>query len=266
MLDWAIFSAANKRLPQIRVWTTKFLYNLLPTVTYTKTYTYDRPRCDHCPSQVDTWLHHLACPEPSRRLITNQFLSNTKKYLAECNTCPNLQTIILTGFRTAFLQQPATFSTHLPLFNLQAQIGWMNFFKGLWHKEWCLAQNTYLKETSQYTVSSTGTLWAVKLIIYFREQFHARWIEHTQAIHEPANRVSATKCRLLNRISYLQDQYSSCCPHHTHQFFINTQIHTYPLSTLQNWLLLHGPVVEKVLLFHRKTALLHQTLLTAYFR
>lgn len=54
IIDWNIFSTANQRLSHLRIWSTKFIYNLLPTVTYDKIYTYNRPRCITCPSQTDT--------------------------------------------------------------------------------------------------------------------------------------------------------------------------------------------------------------------
>lgn len=161
LIDWNIFSTVNQRMKHLRVWATKFLYNALPTVTYDKTYTFDRPRCSTCPENVDTWLHQLTCPEQSRRQATTTHLLTVRQHLIDINTCPELQQTIMAGLRTFYLHQDPSFGRHLPLFASQEKIGWVHFVKGIWHKDWCLAQDQYLRKVHQYNVKSTGTLWAI---------------------------------------------------------------------------------------------------------
>lgn len=187
MINWNLFSTTNQWISHLRVWSTKFLFNLLPAVKYDKTYTY------------------------------------------------------------------------------QEHLGWGNFIKGLWHKDWCLAQDTHLKETHQYNVRSTGTLWALKVIAYLRKMIHSRWVEYTHSVHNPDNAMTATCKRLLDRITYLQSQYEQHCPHLSHQFFLDPTKTHYTPTTLQNWLNIHAPVVEQAIKIQRQHALLSQTLITTYF-
>lgn len=171
----------------------------------------------------------------------------------------------MAGLRTFLLNHDPAFGRHLPLFVQQEKIGWAQFLKGLWHKDWCLAQDQFLHEVHQYNVKSTGTLWAIRLISFLRELVHTRWVEHTQSIHHPANVISARRQRLLTRISHLQSQYTECCPQHTHQFFLDTNDSHHTFTTLQNWLHLHESVIEKVIILHRQNHLLTQSLITTFF-
>ena len=94
-IDWNVFSTCNAKQKHLRVWKTKFLFNLLPTIITEKSYTHNRPECSFCPQKMDTWLHILLYPEPMQQLAFTTFLQDLNKTLSNNHTDSVLQQSII---------------------------------------------------------------------------------------------------------------------------------------------------------------------------
>ena len=265
-IDWNVFSTCNAKQKHLRVWKTKFLFNLLPTITTEQSYTHNRPECSFCPQKTDTWLHILLCPEPTRRLAFTTFLQDLDKTMTNNHTDPFLQQSIIHGLRTLIGQTEALQAPDDAIYEAQAQLGWINFLKGLWTLDWAVHQQQYLKDHQSAEAHASGTRWACTIIDFVLNAMHKIWIEYTQRHYKPKAGKSATHIRLTSRIRRLQQSYIKACPHHSHQFFIpEPEFDTRSVSQLRHWLTLHKKVVLSASKLQLQAEKLKQHLLTHFY-
>ena len=242
------------------------MFNLLPTITPHASVTYNRPHCSYCNKYPDTWMHILICPEPHRRETFMSFLTDLNKFLSKSDTDPFLQQSIIHGIKTWIGTADPIQAPDSAMFQNQSDIGWKNFLKGLWHVDWCLEQNRYLKSQNTFSNRETGTLWAVRTIEFIYNGIHGMWIDYTKLFHKPDKGPTATQQRLATKICHLQKMYAQACPHHSHQFFIDSETaSSQPVSHLRNWLKLYEPIVMTAAKLQRQAEKLQQHLLTHFY-
>ena len=265
-VDWSLFSASNSRQKHLRVWKAKFVHNLLPTVTKDHTYTYNRPKCQHCETSTDHWLHTLVCPHPSRREPIRQFVADLDAFLVKQQTCPELRQAIHLGLRSWVGLCSQEQASDNDICVLQEKIGWANFLKGLWHIDLCQIQHEYLHETHKRSISNTGTLWALNVLDFVWHAMHVLWKDHTSSIHNPAQGMPARQVRLIRQITELQEDYEKICPHMSQHFIIpSSQLPFMLISRLVTWLRMHEPVIQKAVKLQKHANSIQQHLITKFF-
>ena len=84
------------------------------------------------------------------------------------HTDPGLTSLVLDGIMSVFedsQMDPNSYSEqYREIVTQQNLIGWNNFFKGRWTKEWAVTQEAHLKQTGKFSAKCSGITWVTNLI------------------------------------------------------------------------------------------------------
>ena len=173
----------------------KFLHGILPVGVQTQWYhpRYDK-LCPCCLQHKETQFHFYRCPAESKDKWRSAFIQTIKDTCQSLGIVKALIDIMIAGVSCFFNGDVENKSTcHLfphifpaqyrDLIKQQNAIGWLNFIRGRWSKEWAKLQHEETKKLLRNGKKTIKGNWIVKVSNAMWESFWVAWEERNQALH-----------------------------------------------------------------------------------
>jgi len=230
----------------------KFIHDMSPVGYRVNRYNNKySPACLSCghPSETMHHLHH--CPSQSRARWQAQIQQRFRKTTSDRHTHPELQMVLLVGLQSTIEDHdPPSHLNHPPRFKSaiedQNAIGWDQFLKGRWSKQWRL-----LHEQSHVTPTDSKILtkhWPPELLAGLWDSWYQMWEERNKDRHghDAKTRAAAQRTQATREVELLYDWQPLL--HEQHQYLFHE-----PLATLLDkatyqllhWINLWKPIIDE---------------------
>ena len=188
-IDWHNAGRAIKRLPLYqRLWIPKWGCNFLTvgTVRQTRNATVD-PTCPQCDAREDA-EHLLRCAAPRATNCWNKMTAALVTWMGKNSTDPAIRQAWQQGLNAFRMGRLPPLPTH-PIIRLalqeQAQIGWIQAFRGRISIHWRLAQASYLSSHHPLLSADFWTSGLIQRLFSFPWEF---WELRKAVIKDPTSR------------------------------------------------------------------------------
>ena len=203
----------------------KFLHGLLP-VGVQKAHCHDRYSkcCPLCTTVEETEFHFCRCPHEARAQWRAKFLTVLTDTAAKLKVLHELTSVVVAGV-TAFFSghtvnqdhptlDPLDFPRHLrPLIMQQNEIGWLNFIRGRWSKEWRRLQQAKNGRRLKAGKKTLKGDWAAKLIQAVWASVFEAWDDRNKVEHGIDHKTRHdAKNKLLQRDLEWRHSLQDSCP------------------------------------------------------
>lgn len=230
------------------------IHNILPVGAKTQRYgpKYS-PTCPTCCSPLETQLHLFHCNSPSRTAWRSQFTNTLRATAKKLNLQEILIKIMVDGCLSFLRNQQPINPTDYPyrfrrLISQQNQIGWLNFLRGRWSKEWAKRQHIFSHHKKQAKQSQNiSRNWVPTMIRANWDSVFEMWEQRNTDLHG-SNSDTRKQARRHTCLRELRHAYAT----RFNQPYYKQHLFNLPLATLeqsdnyaiQNWLALWQPVLE----------------------
>ena len=189
-----------------------YLHGILPVGHMVSRYgpTYEK-HCETCGYHDEDVNHLVRCPAETRRKWRLQTHRNLRKKMEKEFTDQHLADIALEGMMSHLEDRQFLLLGHpkpLKYYRLIAEqhsIGWDNFLKGRWSKEWGRLQEEHLKATGRRTERCNGDAWATNMITTIWTDWFELWEMRNGDRHgkTDAEKNEAVKAQLVREVEEL---------------------------------------------------------------
>jgi hypothetical protein len=193
---WEVHDIALQSM-SVKKWTfiQKFIHNRLPSNERQHTYhNYLSPQCSSCNKETETQHHIFLCTKcPKREKLKRKYKLELNCVLDKHRTNQATKIIILQNVSEWLSTQnyidaktiaPDASRTLIKATNEQKTIGWGNWIKGRWSKEWASLQNYDIKNSDSGIKYNSSEKWAKEIIILTWEFIHSMWLERNSCEHD----------------------------------------------------------------------------------
>jgi hypothetical protein len=198
--DSALKSMSHKK----RLFIHKFIYNRLASnERQHKYHSYLSSISTKCNIEIKTQHHIFLCKScPTREKLKNKYLLELNCIMKKHQTNTETKTIISTNFSEWLKNQnyikatsiaPDASKTLIKATKDQKIIGWDNWIKGRWSKEWGTLQNYDVMSVDSGIKHNTAEKWANVLIILTWEFIHSMWLERNNCEHDMLGNLEIRK-------------------------------------------------------------------------
>ena len=251
-VDWTVHGRSINRQHHKKTTLVKMLHDILPVGKRVYCYSTTNPlSCSTCGCDTEDTNHLYTCPHQSRDRWRKQVHRNLRKKMEKSHTDQTLADIALEGL-TSFLEGRAVDIHDLPdkyhkLLEEQDEIGWNNFLKGRWSKEWSRLQEEHLISIGAKTDRLNGTSWATNMIGTIWTDWFELWTMRNEDRHgkDKSSRASAKRGQMIREVEALYMLASEVHPEDTDIFDVELEtLLQRSTSSLFSWKANWEPVIR----------------------
>ena len=150
--------------------------------------------CPSCAVSRETEFHFYRCPHEPRAQWRNQLIQLVQNTAATLNIHKTLVQIMIDGIQAFFAGDivnhgnPFLIPENYPnkfqeLVRQQNRIGWLNFIRGRWSKQWQLLQGEQTKKQRHSDADTIRGNWAAKIIQAIWDSVFEAWQQRNVDAH-----------------------------------------------------------------------------------
>ena len=248
-VDWEITGKVMSHTPHFTTML-KFVFDLLPVGNRVHKYNPKySPKCPSCDEPNETQHHFHHCPSHSRAKWRRIFPQQFRIKAQAKRTDPVILDILLDGLNSFFVPaadppKPDNYDAdYHSAITQQNAIGWDNFIKGRWSKEWRKLQALHYEANplAKPNQHENATAWATSSVRLMWEKWYELWESRNHDRHgfDSATRAEKTRLQAMREIEMLYET-AELIPHQTgsNDFFDTPleQLFIQPTHSLTNWL------------------------------
>jgi hypothetical protein len=153
----------------------------------------------------------------------------------------------------------------------QQHIGWHAFLQGYWSTQWEYLQDAHLRHIKEYNNTTTGKIWASRIITTIWQQIFDGWEVHNTNVHGKQQQHADIdlRRRIISKVYQLHSRRREVLVNHVAYLFLPDLRETIRTSTLQflrNWIRLYEPSIMESIRVARSESVKNTLSLRKHFR